>query len=227
MSGRLLIIEDDSYIVSILEYVLTDEHYEVRSVSNGEDGWEELQKQQFDLIILDINLPGIDGLTLCNRIKRHMSIPVVILSSRDNDDDVISGLEIGADDYIKKPFNHRELILRIGKLLSRSGRSGSETIVSTGDLVIDLERSSVQRSGITMNLTPTEYDILSTLARNIGRIVSWQVICQEVWGTRDWEGGHELVKVNIRRLRKKVETDPSEPIFIMNEWGRGYRLQEL
>ena len=152
---------------------------------------------------------------------------MILVSSRDKDDDVISGLEIGADDYITKPFNHREVILRIENLLKRSSDHDKKTLLTTGKLVIDFTRERVTRGGALINLTPTEYSILHTLASNIGRIVSWQVICHEVWGSRDWEGGHELVKVNIRRLRKKIEYDPSEPLFIMNEWGKGYRLQDL
>ncbi|MCF7933805.1 MAG: response regulator transcription factor [Spirochaetia bacterium] len=227
MRQTIMIIEDDPHIVSLLAYVFEDEGYSVLSSATAEEGWDLICTQQVDLVILDINLPGIDGLQLCNRIKEHMVLPVIMLSSRDKDDDVISGLELGADDYIKKPFNHREVLLRAGNLLKRAPERDETLLVTTGDLMIDLTKERVSRSGTVLELTPIEFSILRTLAESLDRIVSWQVICSEVWGSRDWEGGHELVKVNIRRLRKKIELDPSEPVYIMNAWGRGYRLLKL
>jgi len=227
MSQTILIVEDDPYIVNILEFVLEDEGYTVMKAESGEDGWAVIKSSHIDLVLLDINLPGVDGLKVCNKIKKQYSIPVIIVSSRDRDDDVISGLEIGADDYIKKPFNHKEVILRIGKLLKRSAPDAAGRLVQTGKLSIDLGRESVYRDHLLISLTPTEFNILRCLAENLGRVVSWQVICREVWGTSEWEGGHELVKVNIRRLRKKIEEDPSQPEYIMNEWGKGYRLQDF
>lgn len=124
MRQTIMIIEDDPHIVSLLAYVFEDEGYSVLSSATAEEGWDLICTQQVDLVILDINLPGIDGLQLCNRIKEHMVLPVIMLSSRDKDDDVISGLELGADDYIKKPFNHREVLLRAGNLLKRAPERG-------------------------------------------------------------------------------------------------------
>lgn len=226
MRHSILIVEDELDIQSILQFVLEDEGYVVHTAERAEDGWVLLQQNPIDLVLLDINLPGMDGLSLCNQIKTHHPLPVMILSSRDRDDDVISGLELGADDYIKKPFNHRELILRIANLLGRSSPEQELSSITTGALAIDLLRERVLLDGKEVSLSPIEYGILLTLARNMGRIISWQVLCREVWGKEDWEGGHELVKVNIRRLRKKIEPDPSEPVYIRNEWGRGYRLVE-
>lgn len=224
MKYKILIIEDEPHIVGILEYLMFDEGYDVSIAYTGEDGLALLEKETIHLIILDLNLPGMNGLEVCNRIKQRWSIPVVILSSRDKDSDVVSGLEIGAEDYIKKPFNHREVILRIRKILNRISRIEQKKDIHIGGLHIHTDRKFVSHDDIPINLTPTEYSLLSYLASRPGWVVSWQVICKEVWGHQDWEGGRELVKVSIQRLRKKIEPDPSQPIYILNEWGRGYKI---
>lgn len=226
MRHTVLVVEDEKDIQAILQFLLEDEGYTALTAENAEDGWVAIQQHPVDLVLIDINLPGMDGLSLCNLIKTQRPLPVIILSSRDKDDDVISGLELGADDYIKKPFNHRELILRITNLLGRIDHEDA-AIIRTGALCIDVSREVVTLGHEEVSLTPIEFDLLLTLARHLGRTVSWQVLCREVWGREDWEGGSELVKVNIRRLRKKIESDPSEPEYIRNEWGRGYRLVEL
>ncbi len=225
MNGRVLIIEDDAHIADILAFLLKDEGYTVHMASTGEEGLQVLGAQEIDLAILDVNLPGMDGLTVCNYIKKTTIIPVIILSCRDRDQDVIEGLEIGAEDYIKKPFNHKELILRVNKIIERNTSSDKRKEFSSGILQIDLEKKLVTKNGEPLHLTAIEFDVLTCLLVSSKWTVSWKEICRTVWGGADWVGGHELVKVNIRRLRKKLEPDPKHPQYIINEWGRGYRFQ--
>ena len=224
MSFTILVIEDDPHILGILDFLLTDEGYSVLMPASGGEGLSIIQHKPVDLVILDINLPGINGLDVCNRVKQKTSKPVIIVSSRDKDNDVITGLELGADDYIKKPFNHRELILRVSNILDRLPDPEGVVKIAFGGLEIDLEHRFAIRGGERLNLTHTEFEVLACLAKRIGWTVSWQVICNEVWGSEEWQGGRELVKVNIRRLRKKIEKNPSQPVILLNEWGRGYKL---
>ncbi len=224
MKGRILIIEDERDIAGILEYLLNDEGYDVTVAFSGEEGLALLEERNFHLVVLDLNLPSMDGLTVCNRIKQHGTVPVIILSARDRDSDVISGLEIGAEDYITKPFNHREFILRVGKILNRMKKMDSQKEITVGGIVINLEKGEVLVKGERVNLTPTEYDLLACLASRTGWVISWQVLLKEVWGHENWDGGREMVKVTVQRLRKKIEPDPHHPRYILTEWGKGYRL---
>lgn len=224
MKQKILIIEDETDIAAILEYLLIDEGYDVTVKDTGEKGLAALEGSVYHLVVLDLNLPSMDGLTVCNRIKQQTSIPVLILSARDRDSDVISGLEIGAEDYMTKPFNHREFILRVGKILSRMYEMSKQQKLVVADLVINLDKEEVMMKGNRIKLTPIEYSLLSCLASRSGWVISWQVLLKEVWGYDNWEGGREMVKVTIQRLRKKIEPDPHHPVYILNEWGKGYRL---
>ncbi len=206
---------------------MKDEGYRVKSTATGEEGLALIRKEKFDLVLLDINLPGINGLEVCNRIKISEHIPVIILSCRDQDSDVISGLEIGAEDYIRKPFNHKELTLRVKKLLIRSAHTEEHPVITTGKLSINTDREEVFFESREIKLTPVEYKLLEVLGKKIDWVMSWQVLLKEVWGYENWEGGREIVKVNIRRLRKKIEPDPSQPVYLLTERGRGYKLARL
>ncbi len=227
MQHKILIIEDEPDIAGMLEYLLRDEGYEVIVAYTGEDGLQLHAEHEFHLIVLDLSLPGIDGLTVCNRIKQSSTIPIIILSARDKDSDVISGLEIGAEDYITKPFNHREFILRVGKILSRIKWIDKQKEIKIDDFVINLEKDEVYKSGKRINLTPNEFALLTCLVSRAGWVISWQALLKDVWGHEDWEGGREMVKVNIQRLRKKIEPDPHSPEYILNEWGKGYRFKNI
>lgn len=197
------------------------------SAGSGEEGLSLIKKEHVDLILLDINLPGMSGLEVCNKVKITEHIPIIILSCRDKDSDVISGLEIGAEDYIRKPFNHRELILRIRKLLGRVNSSEKPNYIETGDLLIKTDREEVYFRSEKVNLTPMEYKLMEVLGKKIDWVMSWQILLKEVWGYEDWDGGREIVKVNIRRIRKKIEPDPSQPVYLLTERGRGYKLALL
>ena len=227
MQYKILIIEDEPDIAGMLEYLLRDEGYKVAVAYTGEDGLRLVSEHDFHLIVLDLSLPGIDGLTVCNRIKQSSTIPIIILSARDKDSDVISGLEIGAEDYITKPFNHREFILRVGKILSRIKWIDRQREIKIGDLLINLDKDEVFMGEERISLTPNEYSLLSCLVSRAGWVISWQALLKDVWGHEDWEGGREMVKVNIQRLRKKIEPDPHSPEYILNEWGKGYRFKDI
>ncbi len=227
MQHKILIIEDEPDIAGMLEYLLRDEEYEVAVAYTGEEGLQLVKEQEYHLIVLDLSLPGIDGLTVCNRIKQSSTIPIIILSARDKDSDVISGLEIGAEDYITKPFNHREFILRVGKILSRIKWIDKQREIKIDNFMINLEKDEVYVGGKRISLTPNEFALLTCLVSRAGWVISWQALLKDVWGHEDWEGGREMVKVNIQRLRKKIEPDPHRPEYILNEWGKGYRFKDI
>ncbi len=227
MKQTVLIIEDDPHLVTILDFLMRDEGYNVVTSPSGEEGLAIIKREKIDLVILDINLPGMNGLDVCNRIKISEQIPVIFLSCRDQDSDVISGLENGAEDYMRKPFNHRELALRVKKLLERSSDQNMKTAIETGQLFIKTDREEVYFNSQEIKLTPVEYKLLEVLFRRLDWVQSWQVLLKDAWGYEDWEGGREMVKVNIRRLRKKIEPDPSQPVYLLTERGRGYKLARL
>ncbi|MDA3955970.1 response regulator transcription factor [Oceanispirochaeta sp.] len=220
MKGRLLIVDDEPQLTGLLEYLLKDEGYETSCAASGELALVLAEKDHFDLILLDINLPGMSGMEVCRRLGASAP-PVIFLSCRDDDSDVVGGLESGAEDYITKPFNHRELILRIEKVLRHTSAT---SVIRCGDLEIDIQDERVRCRGSLIHLSPIEMSLIKCLAASQGRIVSWQELIERVWGYHDWEGGHDIVKVTIGRIRKKIETQPGCPQYLHNEWGKGYRL---
>lgn len=224
MSLKILVVEDEPALVGILEFLLTDEGYQVVVAYDGETGLELAKEEKPALVILDVMLPNMSGFEVCNQLRRFTTIPVIILSAKDHDQDVIKGLEIGADDYITKPFNHRELVLRVKKLLSRIDSVAVDERLIIGDIEIHIAQKQVFLKGEVINLTPTEFKLLTCLAENEDRVLSWESLLREVWQHENWEVGNELVKVNIRRLRKKLENDPSHPAYLINIWGMGYKL---
>jgi|TARA_B110000091_G_C13800781_1_gene470142 DNA-binding response OmpR family regulator len=224
MSLKILVVEDEPALVGILEFLLTDEGYQVVVAYDGETGLELAKEQKPALVILDVMLPNMSGFEVCNQLRRFTTIPVIILSAKDHDQDVIKGLEIGADDYITKPFNHRELVLRVKKLLSRTDSVAVDEHLIIGDIEINMAQKQVSLKGEVIKLTPTEFKLLTCLAENEDRVLSWESLLREVWQHENWEGGNELVKVNVRRLRKKLENDPSHPAYLINIWGMGYKL---
>ncbi len=223
---RVLLVDDEQAIVRLLQYIFEEAGFEVRAAASGEAALTTAQNWHPDLVILDIGLPGISGLDVCRALHAD-SIPVIVVSSHDHDDDVVEGLEEGADDYVTKPFNHRELLLRAQKLIDRGARvdlSGEAEMIRTSGLEIDTARGVVKRDDEEINLTPTEIRILRLLARTPGRPVDIDTILIHVWKHPDRLGGPEMVKVNIRRLRHKIEPDPHSPRFILNRRGMGYFL---
>lgn len=223
--GRILVVDDEIHILNLLEFLLTDEGFSVSAVLTGEEALELAGRETFDLVILDLTLPGIDGLEVCRRLV-DADTPVLILSSHDEDEYVIAGLKTGALDYVRKPFNNTELILRATKLIQRINPPQAVRCLVSRELRIDIDREQISVNGRFVRLTPTEYQLLLLLMRRKGSVVSWDEILREVWGADEWDGARQLIKVNVRRLRQKIERDPHAPALIVSQWGRGYRFAQ-
>jgi DNA-binding response OmpR family regulator len=226
MKEKILVVDDERDIQDVLGFVLDDAGYEVKTTGRGDEALLLSKQWHPDLVILDIGLPGLNGLQVCPRLV-EMNIPVIVLSSHDRDDQIIEGLEVGAEDYVSKPFNLKELLLRIEKILRRTKLSDSKThLIIIGGLHIDTHASTVTREGELITVTPTEYKIVEFLAKHAHTPVSIESLLQGVWNAEQWIQGPEMVKVNISRLRKKLEKDPSNPRYLLNRWGYGYLLTD-
>jgi DNA-binding response OmpR family regulator len=237
--ASVLIVEDEPDVRNILEYLFASEGYRVVTAASAGSAWEVVESARPDVVVLDVELPDESGLVFCRKV-RPRGIPVIMVSSHDRDDEVVAGLETGADDYVRKPFNNRELVLRVGRLLEQArsaatggagagsgsaGVAGSELRVSVGDLMVDRQEARVWRDGGEIFLSPTEWNILDFLVSRRGRAQSVENILRHVWHTDNWVGGAEMVKVNIRRLRGKVERNPRQPVIVLNRRGRGYLVE--
>ncbi len=227
--NTILIVDDEADIRDVLEFTLENAGYRTRQAGHGEEALQIVSTEQVHLVILDIGLPGISGLELCPQFV-GLGIPVLVLSSHDRDDEVVTGLEVGADDYVTKPFNHRELLLRVEGLLRRTQGNRRSRNLTIGPVTVDLDRQTVTvlRDGTpaSIDLTPTEFDLLTFLARSPGVPQPVDTLLRQVWNVSDWTSGEEMVKVGIRRLRKKIERDPARPEILLNRWGQGYFLTE-
>ncbi len=225
MNERILVVDDEPDIQDVLCFVLENAGYQTKEVGRGDEALAVSHQWKPDIVILDIGLPGLDGLQVCPRLV-DMDIPVLVLSSHGKDDQVVAGLEVGAEDYVSKPFNYRELLLRIEKIIRRTKPDSIRTLLEIGAITIDLRKQIVEIENEPINLTPTEYKILELLATHAHTPVSSELLLQRVWNTEEWIHGTEMVKVNISRLRKKIERDPSNPRFLLNRWGYGYVLTD-
>jgi DNA-binding response OmpR family regulator len=234
VSEKVLVVEDEPTLVETLAYNLTRQGYEVFTATDGPSGLEMARKERPDVIVLDIMLPGLDGFEVCRILRREMSVPILMLTARTDDVDKVVGLEVGADDYLTKPFSMRELLARVKALLRRVrlireevsaelGNAEAERL-EFGDLVIDLTRHEVRRKGEILRLTPKEFDLLAFLARNRRAVLSRDLILERVWGW-DYVGGTRTVDVHVRWLREKIEPDPANPVRIVTVRGIGYRFE--
>lgn len=223
--NTILIVEDEADIRDVVEFVLQNAGYRTVSTGRGDEALEIARGTPLDLVVLDIGLPGLSGMDILPQLT-EMDIPVLILSSHDREDQVVTGLEVGAEDYVTKPFSHRELLLRVDKLIRRTRGTRTSRILSVGPIAIDLDRQQVTVGEQAVPLTPTEFDLITFLARTPGIPQPMETLLREVWRVTDWDNGEEMVKVGIRRLRKKIEPDPANPRYILNRWGQGYFLAE-
>ncbi len=234
MKEKVLIVEDEPTLLDTLEYNLKRQGYEVCTAADGPTAVEVARREEPDAIILDVMLPGIDGFEVCRVIRREMNVPILMLTARDDEVDKVVGLEVGADDYLTKPFSMRELMARVKALVRRvrlireeveaeNGAPKTEEL-SFGDLVIDASRREVLRDDTPLHLKPKEYELLIFLARNRGIVLSRDRILERVWGW-DYSGGSRTVDVHIRWLREKIEQDPSEPVRIVTVRGVGYLFE--
>ena len=223
MAKRILIVDDEPSIVKGLRFNLEQQDdYEVDVAYDGEAALDLFMQKEFDLVLLDIMLPKIDGMEVCQRMRQVSDIPIIMLSAKDADMDKIMGLEYGADDYITKPFNILELKARIKTILRRADSSRVKytgDMIRAGDMLIDAANRSVTISGENINLTSKEFDLLYLFASNKGKVYDRESILDIIW---KHQGDLRVVDVHIRRLREKIEADPAKPEYIMTKWGIGY-----
>ena len=221
---RILVVDDERLLVKGIKFNLENEGYQVECAYDGAAAVELAREGQFDLIILDLMMPEIDGLEACMRIREFSNVPVIMLTARSEDTDKIIGFECGADDYITKPFNILELKARIRAMLRRAsggaqGKAASR--ITVGDLTLDTEQRVAIRDGEAVELTAKEYDLIELLMKNPRRVYSRENLMNVVWGY-SYTGDYRTVDVHIRRLREKLERQPAEPEYILTKWGVGY-----
>tara|TARA_B100000475_G_scaffold50401_1_gene34409 strand:+ start:846 stop:1529 length:684 start_codon:yes stop_codon:yes gene_type:complete len=224
MSVRILTVEDDERIRTAVSLALQEEGWEVEETSNGEDALAAFSRQPSDVVLIDIMLPGIDGFEVCRKIRRIGDVPIVMVTARSDSHDVVAGLEAGADDYLRKPFDPKELSARVRALLRRSKTIGAPSNFSFDQLEIIADEGMVRISGQEVHLTRTEFKLLIELATNSGKVLSREDLLERVWGY-DYFGDSRLVDVHVRRLRTKVEIDPANPKYVVTVRGMGYKLQ--
>ena len=236
-NAKVLIVEDEPSLIETLDYSLRKQGYEVITAVDGRKALDTARQQQPDLIVLDIMLPGLDGFEVCRILRKEMNVPIIMLTARTEEVDKVVGLEVGADDYLTKPFSMRELVARVKANLRRVRIDREEATTHTlttpniatermvfDDLIIDLSRREVTFQGTVHHLKPKEFDLLVFLARNRGIVLSRDLILERVWGW-EFDGGSRTVDVHVRWLREKVEATPSDPQRIITVRGIGYRFE--
>jgi DNA-binding response OmpR family regulator len=225
MAGRILIVDDDATVSGILARYLAGEGYDVESVADGRDALERARRDPPDLIVLDLMLPGIDGLEVCRRVRALAPIPIIMLTARGEELDRVFGLRLGADDYVVKPFSPREVTARVNAVLRRFAARGEDdapALVAHGNLEVDLRARIVQVGGEFVELAAREFDLLAFLMRHPNEAFSREQLLEQVWGYRC--GDTATVTVHVRRIRAKIEADPAHPARLQTVWGIGYRL---
>jgi DNA-binding response OmpR family regulator len=233
LPGRIVIVDDDPTVADVVGRYLVRDGHTVECVHDGHEALRRISEQQPDLVVLDLMLPGIDGLEVCRRLRERWPIPVVMLTALGDETDRLAGFEIGADDYVTKPFSPRELAMRVRSVLRRSrsalpadkpeGRQADPEILTDRDVTVDLSAHEVRVSGKLIQLTSREYDLLAFLLRHPRQAFTREQLLSEVWG---WTfGDTSTVTVHVRRLREKLETDPTLPRRIVTVWGVGYRYE--
>jgi two-component system KDP operon response regulator KdpE len=221
---KVLIIDDEEAIRRFLKVALSSQGYTILEAASGNDGLSNAATQRPDVIILDLGLPDLDGVTVTRLLREWTRIPIIILSVRGSEKDKIAALDAGADDYLTKPFGVGELLARIRAALRRTVNTINEPVFITGNLKVDLARRLVTVSGEEVQLTPNEYGLLRVLANNAGKVLTHHHLLREVWGSEYGEEFH-MLHVNISNLRRKIEPDPTRPQYIITEPGVGYRLK--
>ena len=225
---KILVVDDEVLLVKGMKFNLENEGYTVETAYDGEAAVELAKSNDFDLIILDLMMPKLDGLSACMKIREFSNVPIIMLTAKSEDADKIMGFESGADDYITKPFNILELKARIRAMLRRAGASTQKevkrTLLTAGHISLDSEQRVAIRDGETVELTAKEFDLLELLMKNPRRVYSRENLMDLVWGYT-YAGDFRTVDVHIRRLREKLEKNPAEPELIMTKWGVGYYLK--
>lgn len=229
MPERILIVDDEPSILTLVEYHLRKAGYAVATAEDGTQALEKARHERPDLIVLDVMLPDLDGFEVCRELRKTANTPIIFLTARDDAIDRIVGLELGADDYLTKPFNPRELTARVKAILRRTNpaqvSSGNDR-VEAGEMIIDLRRHEVVLRGEAVALTPKEFELLETLATNPGMAMSREMLLDRVWGN-DYFGDARIVDVHISHLREKIEADPGQPVYVKTVRGVGYKFRDL
>ena len=224
---KILVVDDEKLLVKGVKFNLENEGYEVVPAYDGASAVELARKENFDLIVMDVMMPGLSGGDACMQIREFSDVPIIMLTARSEDSDKLMGFACGADDYVTKPFNILELKARIRALLRRSGGGAAAQqpqrapLLTVGDLSLDTEERVAIRDGKTIDLTAKEYDLIELLMKNPRRVYSRESLMDLVWGY-SYAGDYRTVDVHIRRLREKLEPDPAKPVHIMTQWGVGY-----
>jgi DNA-binding response OmpR family regulator len=224
---EILIVDDDEKLARLVQLFLSQHGYEVHTALSGLEGLQLAYDLHPDLVVLDIMMPGMDGWVVCSRLRDVSDVPIIMLTAKDGERNVVDGLEAGADDYVVKPFSMAELLARVRALLRRSSQnSGIEgmTVFSNGEFVVNFSKREVIVRSHSVNLTPTEFELLACLVKNEGRVLPHKVLLQQVWGD-EYIGETQYLKLYIRYLRQKIERDASNPEYILTEWGVGYRFE--
>lgn len=230
--AKILVCDDDKDIVEAIDIYLTQEGYEVLKAYDGDEAIKVLKRNEVDLLIMDVMMPRLDGIRATLKIRENMSLPIIILSAKSEDADKILGLNIGADDYITKPFNPLELVARVKSQLRRytqlgsTARSDNQSEFRTGGLVIRDDLKEVTVDGEKVKLTPIEYNILLLLVKNQGKVFSINQIYENIWN-EEAIGADNTVAVHIRYIRKKIEINPKEPRYLKVVWGVGYKVEKI
>jgi two-component system KDP operon response regulator KdpE len=222
---QVLVVDDEPEIRRFLRASLKAHRHEVFEADTGAGAITAIRERHPDLVILDLGLPDMDGVEVTRRVRVWSQVPIIILSVRSREADKIEALNAGADDYLTKPFGVGELLARIRVVMRRVGNTGTLPVYQVGDLMVNLDRHQVMLAGNEIDLTPTEFDILSILIQNAGKVVTQRQIIQKVWGAA-YESESRLLRVNISNLRRKIEPSPNQPGYILTELGVGYRLKD-
>ena len=230
--AKILVCDDDREIVEAIDIYLTQEGHEVLKAYDGEEALKVLKDQEVDLLVIDVMMPRLDGIRATLKIREENNIPIIILSAKSEDADKILGLNVGADDYVTKPFNPLELVARVKSQLRRYTQLGStagnknEAVYTTGGLMVNDDLKEVSVDGETVKMTPIEYNILLLLVKNQGKVFSIDQIYENIWN-EDAIGVDNTVAVHIRHIREKIEINPKEPRYLKVVWGIGYKIEKL
>jgi two-component system response regulator RegX3 len=224
--SRILIVEDEVSFSDPLSYLLKKEGYDVAVAETGPDGLAEFDKHGADLVLLDLMLPGMSGIDVCRALRQRSSVPVIMLTAKDSEIDKVVGLEIGADDYVTKPYSSRELLARVKAVLRRLAEPEDllPSTLESGPVRMDVERHTVSVQGRSVSLPLKEFELLEMLLRNSGRVLTRMQLIDRVWGS-DYVGDTKTLDVHVKRLRAKIEPDPANPVHIVTVRGLGYKFE--
>jgi two-component system, OmpR family, response regulator RegX3 len=223
---RVLVVEDEESFSDALSYMLKKEGFEVAIATTGDDALEEFDRAGADLVLLDLMLPGLSGTEVCRQLRQRSTVPVIMLTAKDSEVDKVVGLELGADDYVTKPFSSRELVARIRAVLRRGAEptEASPAVLEAGPVRMDIERHVVSVSGVSVRLPLKEFELLELLLRNAGRVLTRAQLIDRIWGA-DYVGDTKTLDVHVKRLRAKIEPDPTTPTYLLTVRGLGYKLE--